>query len=382
MSQRSMRRSPWSRPALAPWFLVSCSAVLGCAPLDDDAADQRDDEVRVTPEGSDRPGSLQVVIPGGGIGAVDATTFECQARQAPLGDTLSALPVGQQTFTLKTDSPSVWFRSTSKADILAGTTTKVTAGLVAFDAVSGPRTLGLGALPCSTGIPMISLNPSVVFSGGPKATSNATTRAPLLEADYELDFGFNATDGIRVSIKAGTSTTVKLTQPADRRITRLKAPVRELPTATCGGGGDKEWFIGLANNAGGGSQSVLLKDGEELDLGVSKKKEGAQYLVYHRAWQQWHKVPLGERGAGPRLWTMGRIDVDHVSINGGPPSLPGVYAIYPANAAGEAIGANMLRCKPATNSGVDIPPGRYRVVVDYRTVEAGMKQDVHVVDVP
>jgi hypothetical protein len=93
-------------------------------------------------------------------------------------------------------------------------------------------------------------------------------------------------------------------------------------------------------------------------------------------------IPLGDRGAGPRVWQLVRIDVDDVTINGGPTTARGTYAVYPANAAGTRTGPSFLACKPETSTGVDVPPGRYRVEVSYRTVEVGEKVDVHGVDVP
>jgi hypothetical protein len=98
-------------------------------------------------------------------------------------------------------------------------------------------------------------------------------------------------------------------------------------------------------------------------------------------WKDRIGVPLGDRGAGPKTFALGVVDVDDVLINSTQPRVAGTWAIFKADAPGNRTGDNLLTCVPATNSGVPMPPGHYRVEVYYRTVEAGQKTDVHIIDI-
>ena len=99
-------------------------------------------------------------------------------------------------------------------------------------------------------------------------------------------------------------------------------------------------------------------------------------------WAERIAIPLGERGAGPLAWRLGRIDVADVSVNDGAQIVRGTYQVFASDATGRPSRTAFLRCHPETNTGVDVPPGRYRVEISYSTVEAGKKVTVFTVVVP
>lgn len=366
---------------LTPTVLVLASlasCVFACAPAEDDETGSRSDETRVKPGGSDKPGSLVVTTPSGA--AAEATLVKSQSKEAAINEVLAPLSIGRISFVMTTNVPTFWLETHAEVTVQSDKTTTVAAGLLAVDAVKGPPTLGLRGFPSSTGLPIHAKVADARVSGQVRPSSDGSRFVPVLDGDYELNFGLNGVDGVPIRVGAGEQKSVSLTDMAARRVTRLKAPIRELPNATCGWSGEKEWLISLSNVAT--TQAVVVPDGAELDLGVSPRHEGAQYKLRHRVWSREVAIPLGERGAGPLPYNVGRIDVDHVSINGGPPSVTGRYEIFVADAAGARVGGNILTCTPETNSGVDVPPGHYRVEVHYSTVESGAKTDVHIVDAP
>jgi hypothetical protein len=360
-------------------LVIVCSvfAVSAIACGVDTSTGSSDDEVLVRPGGSDKPGALLVTVSSSGD-PVAPTTVSCLSQNKPLGELLEGLTVGSQTFTLKATGSGFPLQVRAKASIASSQTTTIAAGLVGVDAISGARTVGLRDLRTSHGAPVSALDPNVVVSASIDPGSDGVTRTPMLEGEYDFAFGLDATDGVRAKVTAGGTTIVKLSDPSDRRVTRLKAPARERPNASCGTV-DPNWYIELASGATTYA-SVSLKDGEEVDLGVSRRAEGKSYRLRAGIWSRPVAVPLVPRGVGPGVWPIGRIDVDHVSINGGPPTVKGTYAIYPADSTGKAIGDNILRCTPETNTGVDVPPGHYRIEISYPTAESGTKVDVHVVD--
>jgi hypothetical protein len=201
---------------------------------------------------------------------------------------------------------------------------------------------------------------------------------PIAAGEHEVNFGLDQIDGVPVTLAEGDNKRINLTDPAGRRVARLEAPTRDLPEAVCGG----FWEISTPRAFGVANKIVTVKGGETLDLGVSPRHEGKGYQLRASSWSRAIQVPLGDRGAGPKVLALGRIDVDDVSLNGGPSTVKGTYDVFPADASGKASGGSILICHPATNTGVDVLPGHYRVEVTYRTVEAGTKTDVHIIDVP
>jgi hypothetical protein len=77
------------------------------------------------------------------------------------------------------------------------------------------------------------------------------------------------------------------------------------------------------------------------------------------------KIPLGAVGAGPTDIKIGRLDVDDVEVtmpDGTKKAVRGSYRVLTADGT-----ADVLRVRPATNTGVDLPPGTYKLVVEYKT---------------
>lgn len=354
-------------------FAASGTALVACGG-DDATLAEGEDDVRIRPDGSDLPGALVLSVPS--EGTIERSAFYLSAdKKVGLEDELSPLPTGTQTFTLETHGDTFSLRSRFDATIKPGATSTVSLGLLGVDLASGPATFELGGAS-----PVYLRDQGNRDLGAVRGASRGGTLAPLPPGSYLLQFGLF--DGVTAVVKAGETTKVTLTDPGDRRVTRLVAPVRELPTVRClPDDAPAAWHIGHTSLASITGAKVSVESGGELELGIAKLYEGVAYTLRASAWSKPVDVPSGDRGAGPRRWQVGRIDIDDVTVNG-TSKVKGTYAVFAADSQGKAIGPNFLRCSPPTNSGVDLPPGRWHVEVSYSTVEAGTKVDVHVVDLP
>ena len=359
---------------------VACSSSQETDPVGTDEG-----ATTLDPTGTDAPGKLVVVAPSAST-PLEPVKVKRPTRAAPvnLGQPLDAVPVGRQTFSVVVEGAMLSFQTTDAAEIKSSQTTTVKAALLAVRATGGPRTLGLDGDLTRWGIEAHAPMPRAPrkVQGSVKPASDGSRSAVVLAGDYEINYGVGGVDGAAVKLAPGDVKTISLSDPAGRRVTRIKAPIRALPNAFADSGGGEIFTVTLAGDLNGNSfSSVTLDDGEEIDVGVSPGHEGAAYTFRHIGWREPIALPLGQRGAGPLKWELGRIDVKDVLVNG-TTTVRGTYQIFQANAQGQANGPAFVRGKPATNTGVDVPPGKYRVEVTYATAETGPKVDVHVIDVP
>lgn len=76
-------------------------------------------------------------------------------------------------------------------------------------------------------------------------------------------------------------------------------------------------------------------------------------------------IPLGDLGKGPLEFKLGRLDVDDVDVtmtDGTHKKVRGTYRVY------DAAGQNAIVDQTfSTNTGLDLPPGKYKLHVDYPT---------------
>jgi hypothetical protein len=386
-----MFRHRWLATAtLVSSFAAACS--VGEESVDDQGA-----ATRVSPNGTDTPGKLLVLTPAGATGVVESkVTLNDRSGSWKLGELIDGLSVGAKVVTLNTaDNNGVltYFNQWENVDIRAGQTTTLTTALLGVKVAGGPRTYGIdyaSTRDSSTNwieTPRTSRDLYVGQISGNGIgevwkTSDGSQLVPVHEGDYRVSFGFY--DGVPVSLRAGETKVVSLTDFAQRRVARLKVPAPELPPVQCPNTG-YDWILSSRpspNSSPSDLASLSLAAGAELDIGTAPWNDNMSYLLRHPAWKDPTVVPLGDRGAGPKtLTTLGVVDVEDVLINSTQPRVPGTWAIFEADAQGNAIGSNLLMCRPATNSGAPMPRGHYRVEVYYNTVETGGKTDVHIIDI-
>lgn len=360
---------------------VSLLAV-ACSNAEDDG-DIDEGAVEIQPVGNDTPGKLTLVAPG----TVETTTFNVGGVSAALGATIGDLRVGGVEFQTTTSGGNYGFRSHGSATITSGQTTTVKAASLAIKAVGGPRTLGLEGDVTNWGI-RLAKTPDPRYGmtgnrseGGVKPTTDGTASAPVLGAEYEVNYGVGAIDGVAFKIAEGETKSVVLSDTQTRLVTRVKAPpARALPDANCGRGEPRALKISVppaSYQEQLASADVKLADGETIEVGLSAKNKDRKYQVGNSNWRDTVPLPKAQAGA-PIKWELGRIDVHDVKVNG-TQTVKGTYRIF---VGGTAVGQPFLACDPPTETGVDLPPGTYAVQIRYSTTEAGEKIDTHVVTVP
>jgi hypothetical protein len=363
-----------------------CQQTLACSGGDDDAIRSKDDDVRVSPTGTAIAASVIVTAPAGVT--VEPTTISIARRSAPLGELITPVPDANQMLRMVTSGSGGTFVTTDLPLYVArAQTTTLLAAALSVNAKGGPRTYGLGDLKFNNTFQLV---PKDGNHSDLDPLSDGSKSIPLLAGDYEVNFGIGGIDGVSASVDAGEIKSVNVTDPSHRRVGRVRFPVAELPDASCSSDDANypEWSItGMPHGSVGHAtplpQALRMEPGDEFEIGASPAHPKAAYSIRNvRSWRSDIPVPLGARGAPPSTLALGRIDVDDVSINGGASIVRGTYAVHARDQYGNIVKDNFLKCTPPTNTGVDVPPGSYRIYVFYRTVETGDQQAIYDVRVP
>jgi hypothetical protein len=349
---------------LVPAVMAACSS-------GDDPAGGQASEQHIDPQGTDSPGGVLVTLPDGA--AVEDSTYcialgpgLAEACDVKVGTPITNVSVGQHVVNLV----SGWMKSSGYADISSGQTTTMTTALLGLQTSGGTPTFGLANGPTN--------HLGVMFGNifVPAQFMDGAGRIALFNNTYSLGWGL--LDGVSIGVQAGENKLVNLTDPADRRISRLKSTKGDYPTAC---GSKNNWTIGWRQQGSVGDQNEAAWDGSDIDLGIAVWSEGAWYVVRADIWKNATPVPSGERGAGPLETTIGVVDIDDVLVNGAQ-RYPGTWAVFAADPkTGEKTSENLLYCTPPTKTSAPLPPGHYRVEVYYYTAEAGQKTDIHIVDI-
>ncbi len=358
--------------ACLTFFVPACSTSVS-----EDGVDEG--ETRIDPTGTDSPGKFTVKLPSG---AAHETKVAWNGVKKSAGELFDPVPVGVQAYTMTSGSVT----SSGNVKIEAGKTTTELVALLAIDAASGPRTLGLRTDTTGMGLRLTTDGRSSL-GGFPESVAASPSFAVLGSANgYELNFGLNAADGIPVKLAPGESKKFVLADPTARRTVRIKAPSdREMANATCGTPATSATVrYELTHNLlGAASAGFSLDKSAEIDVGLApSQSDQSVYYLRADAWRSSVPLPMPVRGAPMGQFALGRVDVNDVLINATQPRVPGTYRIYKANAQGQASGEEVLRCAAPTNTGVDLPAGKYVVRVSYPSVESGTKVDEHVLTVP
>lgn len=353
-------------------LVVLAAAAVACGDASSDASGTDEGATVIDPHGTDSPGRVQVLLPAGPVTA----SVQLGSATKNVGEIFDALSVGPHSVTLG-NSGDYTLSSSTGVGVSAGQLTTVQGGLLAVDAVSGPRTLGLAHDVSPWGIRGTVAGASAI--GSMKPTVDGSKAAGLFPGKYEINFGLDAADGVPVEVVANGSKKVVLTDMGSRRVARIQAPKREMPSASCSGDAVDQVTVNVTGTPS--SMTMSLAAEQAVDVGTSPAHDAVTYAFSESTWDRGIPLPLGARGQGPAVFALARLDVDDVLVNATLPRVRGTYRVFKANPDGSR-GAELLRCAPPTKTGVDVPPGKYRVEVMYATTEAGQKTDVHVLDVP
>ncbi|AKV02564.1 hypothetical protein AKJ09_09227 [Labilithrix luteola] len=365
-------------------LLTSLAAVACSADAADESASS-DEAYRVKPDGSDVPGTLNVVLPDGVTGVRPATVQVDLSAATPLGTPITQVAIGTRTFRLESTDGVTTVKQTRTADIVSGQTTTIKAAVLGVKATGGPRTFGLGDLPCTYTHGLLqSPNQTGRYECYSNLKDDGSTLVPIIEGQYVYTFGL--ADGVTFKIAPGETKIVALTDYSSRKVAHLKAPARELPDVTSNSGPPaKQWRIYSGGTVNTPNAIIDAADGSELDIGLMAEyanNNRHNYSIQAHGWHNDVALPMGQLGAGPLNVTFGRLDVDDVSVNGGAQTYRGKYNVVPVDANNRAIGEKLMFDDAPTGTGIDVLPGRYQVTITYNTSESGLKSDIQYVDIP
>lgn len=363
---------------------VTSLLVVACGGETTAVPSSQEQETRVKPDGSDLPASLRVVAP---TGAPAEATVNVSRVSGKIGDVLGPLAEGDHVVQLN----GGWLNSATTAKVTANQTTTIDAALLSID-LKAPPTLGLVPgvrLGRGTFPDYADLSPADDAEARIGSVTAEYTPSALFAGTYRLTYGL--ADGYEFDVAEGQKKSIDLAPSAGRRIAKLVAPTRELPNAECDTDrGAPRVEIKLADGSSL-SADAPFADGSSLEIGAAKWHPDATYGVRTAGTNFFTPLPLGDSGKGPLVFELGRLDVDDVAVkqpDGSTKMVAGRYSVnaMTKDATGawvEGVGVIWCGGAPAmpTNTGVDLPKGKYKLYVRYETTEAGSKVNEYTVDV-
>ncbi len=358
-----------ARVCLPLLILVACG--------DMDASETAESGIRIKPTGDDNsPGQLVVKGPDTGGAPLAQTKWKLLSMtgpEKPLGEVFTGLPVGQTTFQVVSIGwgGSAFFDGA--APIQMGAITELTSAGLRIRRVGMPPTLGVNheeALPTTEFVRESDEATRASVKIGP--TADGTNVLAVGMGSYVYRWGVGGQDGVIFRALPGQVTTKDFWDYSQRRVTKIVAPAaRELPDAC--GPASSQTIVVRARNAWssieeqrvGISTGTAFEVGENpailqrIDPGGSRKT-----VALLPCFSGEIAIPFNAVGGGPNTFALGRADVDDVALTQPDGTTKMVRGRYRIQTPG---GQDVLTIQPETNSGVDLPPGTYKIIVEYRT---------------
>ncbi len=377
--------------------LVLASFAAACAAASASDTGSSESGVTVTPTGNDQPGQLVITVPEG----VDVSGQYIGTRnelflvdgQPSLAMTVKlprTLSVGAHSLDDMPSGATARGVGSVAVTIQNHALTTVALGGISYHRSGADSLLGIDATSADIWYNG-STHPHVgqLYTDG-SATDYITTIAARIAGTYHYDFGLF--DGFDAKVEPGTLDAVDVDGRANRKQLRIVAPdARALPDAACSGlkldarrpnviSGTT--FTEIRTMTGPSFKPLVLPLGAALVIG-EYVGAGSTPVTYTAS-----PVPLaiafGPVGGEPATLKLDRIDVTDVDVkqtDGSTVKSRGSYTLYQVTTVNGADVQTAI-CRSQTNTGVDVGPGRYHLVVDYDTVEAGPKQDMHDLTIP
>ena len=418
---------------LLPVLALAAQGVTACSSAGGDGAGTANYADTINPSGTDAPGTLLVTAPDGAslpnvaLGSVDANPLGAQPDQGYPGLSVGSHQIFASECRLTTNGdPQV--RQTCSG---AGTTVQIKSNQTTTLALGGVRLqrTGTDALLLGNEQPADQQGSNLVFELGGldepfvRATSLKPPVSGIFRAfgSHEEDgaaffheaadktyaalpmtyhYQWGLFDGADVAVRSGQIATVDLDARTNRRSIRVTAPTRAFPNARAsmspGSAVDcSAWIIGGTRSDANGTtiasrttSAFHPNDGQTIIVGEFVADDlipVSHYLALGPTSQSTPNLNstalgLGQVGGEPAALKVGRIDVGHVAVTQGDGTTVTVVGSYDVQRPVVVQGVEQFQsigCPAPTNTGIDVLPGRYRVVVDYDTAESGHKQDVH-----
>lgn len=349
-----------------------------CSPISEDSK-QSDSEVNIHPIGGDvTGGSLLLrspVLPPGTTLASNRLWVIDQTHPLELDREVSGIPVGQfaygGTFGINAPTPYVFDgRLTSKV----GTKQEIRLAGVRLDASGGTRTWGLDesasssivatVLQSSTIYPAKELGIDQSYRGLvlPRDHRQGTV-VPVFPGTYSYHWGLG--DGLTFSLEGGEVKTIDPRSYSQREVARIVPGARNKPNA-CSSSATLSWTLGHTPD----QDAIDLSEPVEIGRNPHNMPQGyrdVQMTLSLGCVKGGAPIVYGTEGAGPADLKLGRVDVSDVDVrqaDGSTKKTRGSYTIHPADSSGWS---SEVAGPFTTETGVDLLPGTYRVVVSYPT---------------
>lgn len=352
---------------------LACSATLtltaACAatPGDDNADGNQEQAYEAKPKGPDNtPGSFTVVAPAAAPGTtlIPLTVSVAGVEHALGAPYLGLLPttIALELKSGDTSSFGITKRSAgANVTILGSQANQLLLGGLALGLVGGPRTAGLDAIVHTRDTSRSAPDyPRGWYSSTEIVASNATANAtlPVLPGRHLIRYGIF--DGQVIDIAPGETVARDVHDYADRRMVRIVPPVRHLPDA-CDSG------ITLKGMASAGTTRMAIGLDAPTEVGenvafLESLTNGPRTLYELPCVKNHHTLPMGEPGVAPKDFQLGRIDVADVDVTNADGTVTKVRGQwYLLDWSTRILSVGWL----PTNTGLDLPPGTYELVVTY-----------------
>lgn len=359
--------------AAASLLLGGCSAESS-----DDAAEPTQDELRIKPKGID-DGSGRVIVQGvAGIAKADVFLGERGARgtsDAPIDFVMSA-PTVHTTYSFVSTQGRLKASASGGVDVNRGqaSTVKLAGLKVAFGA-----DLSLGLVRGQNVVSELSRDGGrdLELSVDLPLAAADTGDAVLVNPKQKVLLRWGLFDGQSFTTAAeGHTSTFNVQAAAGRMRARIVAAARELPNGctimrdevSVSGGGRTMTYAGVQSMTIGVNPDVVALESRTANGGA---------MTYRLPCMKYDiELPVGSLGGAVRQIKLGRLDVDHVDVttpSGAVEAREGTFSIENDNMfEGQTF---------KTGTGVDVPPGTYRITVAY-PANSGWKQFTQTVTVP
>lgn len=340
--------------------IAAAPSLLACAD-DTSSIASAEDDWRTKPQGTDVPaGSLVVRAPAApGLVASYVDLMSTPPGRKLLDQAFEGIPVGQAKFVLTAEGANLKSTASVTVAINSSAQTEVKLGGLAINRVGGPATVDLREMVPTTGLLSKAVDGATASTLTIPPTSDGSAALPVIAGEHTFKWGLG--DGIVVALKPGEVVKLDQWDYAQRAVTRIVPPARELPDA-CRGDRIETGSVELSNAIA--STKVALRG--PVEIGQNPKILGGHsFPIVMRLPCVLGEVSvsLGAVGAGPKELKLGRLDVDDVSVampDGSKKTVRGSYRVL-------RDGRDAISFRPSTNTGIDLPPGKYKVVVEYPT---------------
>lgn len=341
-------------------FFASFLALGACSAESSDSATGEDD-IHSHPHGIDQTRGAIVVKGPAELQKADVSVRGVPGSKA-VGETFDGLVINDYEVNVGSAGDEIRSSLRTQLPVKAATTTTLLLGGAAVHTMDGPNTWALPVLARG----LNGSNKLEVVTD----RSTGTLFAPALPGEYLFTWGQG--DGVVVNVEEGKTAKIDIWDYAQRSVARIVPAGRDLPNACTG---QQLAYVSPRIYTSLGEGTYDLSESFEIGQHPRALEAVGQHGPVEVKLQLpcvrgAIVVPLGEKGAGPKELKLGRLDVDDVDLtmpNGSTQKTKGTYRILDAN------GKDVINFEPPTNTGIDLPPGTYKLVVSYKTT-AGTPQ--------